>query len=69
MIENNPTNVVAAFEILLEEIEAEIDFINKIGSGGFEKRDYDRAREALEHAGKLTAFRDCSINTGIINGI
>ena len=28
MIENNPTNVQAAFEMLLEEIEAEIDFIN-----------------------------------------
>jgi len=25
MIENNPTNVVAAFEMLLEEVEAEID--------------------------------------------
>ncbi|HUU17845.1 MAG TPA: winged helix-turn-helix domain-containing protein [Sedimentisphaerales bacterium] len=58
MIENNPTNVEAAFEILLEEIEAEIDFVNNIGSRGFEKRDYERAREALEHAGKLTAFRD-----------
>jgi hypothetical protein len=31
MIENNPTNVVAAFEILMEEIEAEIDFINHLG--------------------------------------
>lgn len=58
MIENNPTNVEAAFETLLEEIEAEIDFVNNIGSKGFEKRDYERAREALEHAGKLTAFRD-----------
>jgi len=58
MIENNPTNVIAAFEMLLEEIEAEIDFINSVGSKAFEKRDYDRAQEALEHAGKLTAFRD-----------
>jgi hypothetical protein len=58
MIENNPTNVVAAFEILLEEIEAEIDFINKIGAKGFEKRDYDRVKEAFDHAGKLTSFRD-----------
>jgi hypothetical protein len=32
MIENNPTNVQAAFEMLLEEIEAEIDFINGVGS-------------------------------------
>lgn len=27
MIENKPTNVVAAFEMLLEEIEAEIEFV------------------------------------------
>jgi len=58
MIENNPTNVQAAFEMLLEEIEAEIDFVTTVGSKAFEKRDLDRAREALEHAGKLTGFRD-----------
>lgn len=58
MIENNPTNVVAAFEMLLEEVEAEIDFINSVGSKAFEKRDYDRAKEALEQAAKLSAFRD-----------
>lgn len=28
MIENNPTSVVAAFEMLLEEIEAEIEFVD-----------------------------------------
>jgi restriction system protein len=61
MIENNPTNVQAAFEMLLEEIEAEIDFINGVGAKAFEKRDYDRAKEALEHAGKLTAFRDKAV--------
>jgi hypothetical protein len=61
MIENNPTNVQAAFEMLLEEIEAEIDFINGVGSKAFEKRDYDRAKEALEHAGKLTGFRDKAV--------
>lgn len=60
MIENNPTNVEAAFEMLLEEIEAEIDFVANVGSKGFEKRDFERAKEALEHAGKLTAFRDKS---------
>jgi len=54
MIENNPTNVVAAFEILLEEIEAEIDFINQVGAKGFEKRDYDQAKKALEQAKLLS---------------
>ena len=58
MIENNPTTVEAAFEILLEEIEAEIDFVNGVGAKGFEARDYERAKEALEQAGTLTAFRE-----------
>lgn len=58
MIENNPTNLVAAFEMLLEEIEAEIEFTNKVGSRAFESRDYDRAREALERVAQITAFRD-----------
>lgn len=58
MIENNPTNVSSAFEILLEEVEAEIDFVNGVGSKAFEARDYDKAREALERTAVLTAFRD-----------
>jgi len=58
MIENNPQDVSSAFEILLEEVEAEIDFVNNVGSKGFEARDYERAKEALERAGVLTAFRD-----------
>lgn len=58
MIENNPTNVSSAFEMLLEEVEAEIDFVNGVGAKGFEGRDYDKAKEALERSGLLTAFRD-----------
>lgn len=58
MIENNPQDVSSAFEILLEEIEAEIDFVNSVGSRGFEAREYDRAREALERADVLITFRD-----------
>ena len=58
MIKNNPTNVEAAFEILLEEVEAEIDFVNGVGAKGFEARDYERAKEALEQAATLTAFRE-----------
>lgn len=30
MIQNNPTSVVAAFEMLLEEIEAEIDLASRV---------------------------------------
>ena len=48
MIENNPSNVSSAFEMLLEEIEVEIDFVNGVGSKAFDGRDYDKAKEALE---------------------
>ena len=58
MIENNPSNVSSAFEMLLEEVEAEIDLVNGVGSMAFDRRDYDKAKEALERAGKLTGFRD-----------
>jgi len=58
MIENNPSNVSSAFEMLLEEVEAEIDFVNGVGAKAFETRDYDKAKEALERSGTLTAFRD-----------
>jgi len=33
MIENNPTNVEAAFEMFLEEIEAESDFVDGMSRG------------------------------------
>lgn len=58
MIENNPQDVASAFEILLEEVEAEIDFINGVGARAFQARDYDRVKEAHERAAALTAFRD-----------
>ena len=58
MIEDNPTNVVAAFEILLEELEAEIELINKNGSKAFANRDYDRARTAIARADQTTVFRE-----------
>ena len=58
MIENNPSNVASAFEMLVEEVEAEIDFVNNVGARAFEARDYDRAKEALERAGTITSFRD-----------
>ena len=58
MIENNPANVSSAFEMLLEEVEAEIDFINGIGSKAFEGRNYEKAQEALERSKSLVAFRD-----------
>ena len=58
MIEKSPTNVVAAFDMLLEEIEAEIEFVNRLGARALEGRDYDKARQALERAAQMTGFRD-----------
>lgn len=58
MIQNNSQDVSTAFEALLEEVEAEVDFVNTVGSRSFEGRDYDRAKEALARAGVLIAFRD-----------
>lgn len=57
-LEKNPTSVLAAFEILLEELETEIELINKVGAGAFANRDYDRARQALARADQATVFRE-----------
>ncbi len=58
MIENNPSNVSSGFEMLLEEVEAEIDFFTRIGSRAFESRDFRKVDEARTQAEKVTAFRD-----------
>jgi hypothetical protein len=58
MARDNLTNVDAAFDILLEQTEAEIDPVNRGGARAFESRDYDAARATLERAGLLIAFRD-----------
>jgi hypothetical protein len=58
MIENNPSNVSSGFEMLLEEVEAEIDFYTRIGSRAFESRDFRKVDEARAQAEKVTAFRD-----------
>lgn len=58
MIENNPQDVSSAFEILLEEVEAEIDFVNTVGAKAFNSGDHERAKEALERVQVLKAFRD-----------
>lgn len=49
--------VLAVFEIL-EEIEAEIEFVNRVGARAFEGRDYEKAKEALQRAAEVTPFRD-----------
>lgn len=58
MIENNTSNVFAAFKILIEEIETEIDLITKVGTIAWERRDFGGANEAGERATLVTAYRD-----------
>ncbi len=58
MAENNPSNVFSAFEILLEEIEAEIDFFTGVGSQALQGRDYNKAKELIDHAQAITNFRN-----------
>jgi restriction system protein len=58
MVEKEPTTVQAAFEILLEEMETEIEFINQTGAKAFAARNYDAARAVLERADQVTAVRE-----------
>lgn len=58
MLHTDTTNVQAAFEMLLEEIENEIESVNEIGANAFSVRDYNRVDEARQQAVKLTDFRE-----------
>lgn len=55
--QEHPTNVYAAFEMLLEEVEQEVEFVNNAGSRAFLAGDYARVEEAKAHGVKLTEFR------------
>lgn len=57
MAEEHQTNVLAAFEMLLEEIENEVELVNQLGARAFALSNYEQAREALAQGEKLTAFR------------
>ncbi len=56
-MEHDSTSVLAAFEMLLEEIENEVELVNQIGAGAFALSNYDQAREAIAQGEKLAAFR------------
>lgn len=58
MVDNNPTTVQAGFEILLEEMETEIEFINQAGAKAFAARNYEAARAVLERADRVTQLRE-----------
>ena len=54
LMENNPNNVFAAFEILLEALETEIDSINQVGARAQQHRDYKGANAAISRALQAT---------------
>ena len=58
MVDNGPTTVQAGFEILLEEMETEIEFINQAGAKAFAARNYEAARAVIERADHVTALRE-----------
>ncbi len=58
MVDSDPTTVLAAFEILLEEMETEIEFINQSGARAFSARNYEGARAVLDRADQATALRE-----------
>lgn len=58
MVDNDPTTVQAAFELLLEEMETEIEFINQSGAKAFAARNYEAARAVLERADQATSLRE-----------
>lgn len=58
----NVSNIVAAFEMLLEEIEAEINKWEIVNQRAWENRDFIKARKAIEQAEAITTFREKVVN-------
>lgn len=52
------SEVDAAFRILLEEIQAVVDGLNEEGASALKAGNYEAARNAIEDATKLAAFRE-----------
>ncbi len=52
-----PSNVNAAFEMLLEEVEAQVAVLNQLGGAAFAEGKHERAAELLRRAQTVTAFR------------
>jgi len=58
MIQNNSQNVLAAFDVLIEEMEDALRTIHKAGASALETRNYDRAQTAIEHARNVMKVRE-----------
>lgn len=52
----NEVNV--AFEILLEEIEEVFNILSKEGEEAFRSKDFDKAKQLIEHSERLRSFRE-----------
>jgi restriction system protein len=57
MVETKHTDVLAAFDMLLDELASEIAHVNHGGARAFQAADYDGARQTLERAKQMTALR------------
>ena len=55
---NNSQNVLAAFDVLIEEIEEALRHIHTAGASALETRNYDRAQTAIEHARNMMQVRE-----------
>src|SRR5258708_8940381 len=58
MIHNNSQNVLAAFDVLIEEIEEALRSMHTAGASALETRNYDRAQTAIEHARNMMQVRE-----------
>jgi restriction system protein len=58
MIQNNSQNVLAAFDVLIEEIEDALRSIHKAGANALEDHNYDRAQTAIEYARRVIVLRE-----------
>ena len=56
MIEDNRNNVLAALDVVLEGIEAEIEFVNRHGARIFEGGDHQKVKDALERAEQIKSL-------------
>lgn len=57
MTERRAANVLTAYEMLLEELDAEIDYLNKAGGHAFAKGDHAQAQAALATVKELISLR------------
>jgi restriction system protein len=62
MVQHNLQNVLAAFDVLIEEVEDALRSIHKAGADALETRNYDRAQTAIEHARHVMKVREKVVN-------